>query len=187
MKLKVILTHAHIPKPLHGLNPRTIKGDEWWDYQRHIAYRRYNYTCIGCGVHKGIAKGFQWLEAHENYIYDYDKGKAYVESIEPVCHYCHNFIHSGRLSVIAGKEKTMSEVRDILQHGFDTLRGTGLQVFPFTMDYAHDLKVKTYDVDAYEVPISIVPWEDWRLIIDDEEYKPLFNSYDAWRKHYEDE
>ena len=184
MNLKEILTQPIIPKPLHGLNPRTIMGQEWWDYFRNMAYARYNYTCIGCGVHKTNAKGTKWLEAHESYIYDYDKGTAEIDTIEPVCHYCHNFIHSGRLSVIVGKEKTKEEVKEILQHGFDVLRGTGYQVFPFTMDLAHDMGVKTYDVDAYEVPMSIVPWEDWRLILEGVAYKPLHNSHDEWRKHY---
>jgi hypothetical protein len=184
MKEKEILCHPHIPKPLHGLNPRTLMGEEWWNYHRHIAYARYDYRCIGCGKHKASVPGPKWLEAHENYEYDYEKGRAHIISIEPVCHYCHNFIHTGRLQMIMGKEKTVDEVKAILQYGFDVLKGSGLQVFPFTMDFAHDLKVKTYDVDAYEIPISTVPWEDWRLIVDGVEYKPLFASHDEWRKKY---
>ncbi len=86
--------------------------------------------------------------------------------------------------MIMGKEKSREEIREILQHGFDLLRGSGLQCFPFTMDFAHDLKVRTWDVDAYQIPISTVPWEDWRLILDGKEYPPLFKTYDEYRKHY---
>jgi len=184
MDLKEILCQPNVPKPLHGLNPRTILGATWWDEQRQIAYAKYKYTCIGCGVHKSKAKEFKWLEAHESYIYDYIIGKATIDTIEPLCHYCHSFIHSGRLSMIIGKEKTLQQAKDILQHGFDTLKGTGLQVFPGTMDFAHNIGVKTYDVDAYEIPLSIVPWEDWRLIIDKKEYKPIYPTMDSWSKKF---
>lgn len=188
MKLrKEILTHPQIPKPLHGLNPRTIKGKEWWDRMRFEAYRLQDQRCCACGVHKSNAKGPKWLEAHEYYDIDYVRGVVTCTDIVGLCHYCHNFIHSGRLSMIIGKEKSTQEVKDILQHGFDVLRGTGLQCFPFTMDFAHDLGVRTWDVDAYDIPISTVPWEDWRLLLDGELYKPLFNSHDEWRKHYSNE
>lgn len=184
-KLRVeILTCPQIPKPLHGLNPRTLKGKEWWDATRQQAYQTQEYRCACCGVHKREAKGSKWLEAHELYDTDYDKGIAEMIEVVALCHYCHNFIHSGRLYMIMGKEKTAEEVKDILKHGFNLLRGSWFQCFPFTMDLAHDLGVRTYDVDAYEVPISTVPWEDWRLKLDGRLYNPVFPTMDAWKKHY---
>lgn len=45
----VVLTHQNIPKPLHGLNPRTIKGQQWWDVAGKLADEGY---CIACGIAK---------------------------------------------------------------------------------------------------------------------------------------
>ena len=102
-----ILSQPNIPQPLHGLSPRVINGDAWWNATRKEVYARYDYHCIACGVHKTEAQGPKWLEAHEVYDFDYAKGIATVKSIEPLCHYCHNFIHSGRLEAIINKEKSV--------------------------------------------------------------------------------
>ena len=134
-----ILTQPNIPKPLHGLAPRTIMGQEWWDTERQKAYASTDYHCVACGVPKSEAKKFHWLEAHEYWKFDYRKGTAEVISIEPLCHYCHNFIHSGRLAMIMGKEKSVEEAEDILEHGFKLLAENKLQCFPFTLDLAKSI------------------------------------------------
>jgi hypothetical protein len=93
-----ILTHPNIPKPLHGLNPRSILGIEWWDKVRYEAQKRNNFKCFACGIDKYETKE-KWLEGHEYWNIDYKTGKCEVVSIEPLCHKCHNFIHSGRLAM----------------------------------------------------------------------------------------
>ena len=179
-----ILTHPHIPKPLHGLNPREILGKEWWDKGRFEAQKRTNHTCVACGIKKEDAKKYQWLEGHEYWDINYMIGRCKVVSIEPLCHYCHNFIHSGRLEKIMGKEKSINEVKEILEHGFKILSENKLRCFPFTLELGKKLKVNTYNVEAYLLPESKVKWGDWILIIENKEYKSKFKNIDEWYAYY---
>lgn len=180
-----ILTHPNIPKPLHGLSPRTIMGQEAWDVERQKVYAQSYYRCVACGVHKSEAKGPKWLEAHEFYDIDYRTGRVEIKKIVALCHYCHNFIHSGRLYMIQGKEKGVEEIKAILEHGFLVLADKGLECFYFTFDYALELGVDTHGVFPNEDTNEItVPWGDWRLIYNGKEYLPLYENYQAWRDHY---
>jgi hypothetical protein len=69
--LKEILFCPNTPKPLHGMSPRSILGDEWWDKERIKAYRKFFNHCQACGVHKSDALYHRWLEAHEVFNFDY--------------------------------------------------------------------------------------------------------------------
>lgn len=166
MKLRPeILLHPNIPKPMHGLAPRTIKGDAWWDEQQQIAYAKTNYCCSACGVHKSEAKYHKWLEAHELYDMDYKNGKMIFVEIVALCHSCHNYIHSGRMQVLVRKgEMTNQKMIDITNHG--------------------DLIIKNSKLKRKEYPEGIAKWSDWRLVMDGKEYKGQFDSYEAWQRHY---
>ena len=179
-----ILTHPHIPKPLHGVAPRDIMGQEWWDNQRKGVYASSYFHCIACGVHRTQAKKHHWLEAHEFWKIDYSTGTCTIESIEPLCHYCHNFIHSGRLSMIMGKEKSEKEVKDILEHGFKILSKNKLKCFPFTLDLGISLDCKTYKVIPYSLPINHIEWGDWKLIWNGKEYRSKFKSEKHHKNFY---
>jgi AAA domain len=182
-----ILSQPNIPKPLHGLSPRVINGDAWWAQIRKEVYARYEYHCIACGVHKTEAKGPKWLEAHECYDFDYVKGIATVKSIEPLCHYCHNFIHSGRLEAIMGKEKSVEEVKRILEYGFFILAGYNLKCFWGTLELAKKVSANTYKVKLYFFPEIVAPWEKWRLVFNGKEYFSLYKNKEEHNKHYSKE
>lgn len=180
-----VLMHPNIPKPLHEVNPRNIMGQKAWDVVRQEAYSSTDYHCIACGVHKSEAKGPKWLEAHEFYNIDYSAGRVEIDRIIPLCHYCHNFIHSGRLYMIMGKEKTQEEVRDILEHGFQVLSKHGLAAFYFTLELADEINAETYGVLPDIRPDGEVPaWEDWRLVWQGKEYPPKYKTYEEWRKRF---
>jgi len=186
LKLKPeILTHPNIPKPLHGISPRTIMGDVWWDEKRKEVYASTDYHCIACSIHKTEAKKYQWLEAHEYWKIDYKTGVCKIESIEPLCHYCHSFIHSGRLKMIMGKEKSKNEVVEILEHGFKILDDNKLKCFPFTLQLARELGAKTFKVKAYRININgTIKWKDWKLIFDSKEYYSNFFNMSQWKTFY---
>lgn len=178
------MTHPNIPKPLHGISPRTIMGQEWWDKTRREVYASSDQHCIACGVYKTEAKEKQWLEAHEFYKINYKTGEVIIESIEPLCHYCHNFIHSGRLAMIIDTEKPRETVVEILEHGFKILSKNKLKCFPGTLELALEIGACTYGVKAYNTPEDTVPWEKWCLVFRGKKYYSNFSCYDEWEKHY---
>jgi len=180
-----ILMHPNIPKPLHEVNPRNIMGQEAWDIVRKEVYASTNDHCIACGVHKSKARGHQWVEAHEFYNIDYAAGKVEIDRIIPLCHYCHNFIHSGRMSMIIGKEKTEEEVVEILEHGFAILAKAELPCFYFTLHLAHELDAETYGVVQALTPDGEMPeWGDWRLLWNGKEYPPKYKTQEEWKNRY---
>jgi len=180
-----ILMHANIPKPLHEVNPRNIMGQAEWDVVRKEAYASTDYHCIACGVHKSEAKEHQWLEAHEFYNIDYGAGRLEIEKIIPLCHYCHNFIHSGRLMMIIGEEKTQDEVIEILEHGFKILSDNNLSAFYGTIHLAHEIGANTFGVTKNVQPGGETPaWEDWRLVWNGKEYPPKYKTYEEWKERF---
>jgi len=158
-----LLLHPNIPKPLHEVNPRNIKGKEWWDAERKKAYASTNQHCAACGVSKYVAKLHKWLEAHEIYDIDYKKGTVELKEIVPLCHYCHSYIHSGYLNVRYSKNEISREhYQGILSHG----------------------QALTRDLKRPEIPSAFAPWSSWRLIFEGNEYESKFKSYDEWHYHY---
>ena len=180
-----ILTHPNIPKPLHGVSPRTILGEEAWNKIRKEVYKKYDYHCAACGVHKSEAKKHKWLEAHEYWNINNWTGECEVVSIEPLCHYCHNFIHSGRLKMIVGKEKTIDEVKDILSHGISVLKQRRLKMFVTTAELADKLNIDRQGVDSYAPLVNpSLKWGDYVLIFEGKRYPSKFESYDDWKDYY---
>lgn len=162
-----ILCHPNIPKPLHGINPRTIYGKSWWDNEREKVYRNQDYKCLVCGIEKIKAKYHKWLECHEMYDVNYNTGEVKFIELVALCHSCHNFIHSGRLKVLYQTGK-ISEQRynDILDHGLKILRDNNLN------------KILTHECNA--------SWDDWHLLMPDgKKYYSNFKDYEEWRNFYD--
>lgn len=151
-----------------------ILGEKWWNETRKKAYRSTKFRCIACGVHKYKAKYHQWLEGHELYFTDYRQGRlTYLETV-PLCHFCHNFIHDGRLLMLLNERKVHHwKYAAIMQHGTRVLAEAGLQ--------------KPSRTERNEQILSMVRdgtmarWEDWKLVLFGVEYpaRPLSER----RKH----
>lgn len=174
-----ILTCPNIPKPLHGISPRTIMGQQWWDNKRRKVYASTNYRCVACGVHKSNARARKCLEAHEYFNINYETGICKIKSIEPLCHFCHNFVHNGRLGV-SGDIKF---IRDVLDHGFDIVRKNNLAVFFNAVNLGNIVGANTVGVKTY-TPKCSVKWLDWVLIFNGKEYRSNFKNYEEWMEFY---
>jgi hypothetical protein len=174
-----LLLCPNIPKPLHGVAPRVVLGNSWWNKTRKEAYARTNYRCMACGVHKYRAKYREWLEAHEVYDIDYERGRSVFVEAVPLCHFCHNFIHDGRLNMLlqAGKIPH-GKFAAIMQHGERILSAEGLTKPPHS--------VRDQQVTNALLSGRFANWSDWRMIVAGVEYPPLFTSYEDWlANHHE--
>lgn len=191
-----ILLHPNIPKPLHGLNPRSIMGQEWWDVERRKAYQSTDFHCLACGVEKSRALIHHWLEAHEYYKFDYSRGIIEIQKIVPLCHACHNYIHNGKLLRDLAKMKISQEVFWIIVgHGTSILRKNKLPNNPFMLNVLHTVKRLGYYFPAWANELLTIPvefpvggegiaWEDWRLSFNGKLYSPIHKSFQEWKDFY---
>ena len=163
-----ILLHPNIPKPLHGINPRSVHGKGWWDRVRQQVYAQHDFTCWACGVPKSRAKYHNWLEAHEIYKFDYAIGRVTFVRLCALCHACHNYIHDGRMLMLVSQGKMKETKRqEILAHGEEVLYKAG------------------FDRTKPELPDTPeVPWGDWHMIIDEQKYYSCFSGYSEWLEFY---
>ncbi len=161
-----LLLGPTIPQPMHGVNPRTILGRKWWDEQRRKACRKTDFHCQACGAWEIDAKGKQRLESHEVYRIDYARGRMYFVGIVPLCSYCHEFIHIGRLqALMENGEISQSHYVAVITHGDKVLKSAGLTRLP-----------------VYNGKIA--PWPAWRLVLNRHRYLPLYKSQEEWEAKY---
>ncbi len=146
-----ILCQPNVPVPLHGINPRNIMGEAWWNIKRQEIYASTNYHCIACGSHKSEVKGDKkWLEGHECWEIDLVTGICKINGFVPLCPYCHQFIHSGLLFInMHNGSISKEETIEILEHGFKILSEHKLKCYPHTLIKALRLKCKTFGVIPY--------------------------------------
>ena len=161
-----LLCHPNIPKPLHGVSPRTMLGKDWWDEKRQEAYAERDYHCYACGVHKKDAEHHKWLEAHEDYDINYKTGEVKLKRIVALCHSCHSYIHSGLLNIRLKKGEISPEKhKHILTRGDNILEKADLS--PWNPDCG-----------------EFAEWGKWHLLIDGKKYYSKFKDFNEWLNHY---
>jgi hypothetical protein len=156
-----LLLQLPIPRPMHGVNPRTIMGSTWWNEQKKEISILQDNKCAACGrQHK------DGLEAHECYDIDYNKCTMKFKEVVGLCFKCHSFVHPGYVKqLIRLGEMSLKEAAEIMHRGYRLLNKANLR------------RSFTYSGE--------INWTKWRLVFNGKEYKPKYNSYEVWRRHYE--
>lgn len=158
-----LLLLPNIPKPLHGINPRTVLGSGWWNKERQEAYASTNYHCEACGTHKSQVQGRKILEGHEVYHTDYRRGKLTYVRTTPLCPWCHKYIHDGRLFwLLDTGQITHYHYSKVLRHGDKVLAEAGHH-----RPRHHEREA---EIQKQIHLGTIAPPEDWRLVVFGAEY-----------------
>lgn len=174
-----LLLHPGLPRPLHGMAPRTILGEAWWTAERDAAFEHNNFCCWACGVHRTDAVEFQWLEGHE--AYEINTRRGLVTFIEAVglCHYCHSFIHRGRLrALVKAEREPYDKLRQVLLHGLAVLEKS--KVLRKQKGVTLERRLEQLRLDDRDVP-----WDRWRMCVGDIYYAPVIKSYGEWLQKYQ--
>ena len=172
-----VLLCMNVPKPMHGVAPRVVLGSKWWNATRQEAYKSTKYHCIACGVHKDKARSKKWLEGHELYNIDYSKGLMFYVETVPLCHYCHNYIHDGRmLGLMQNGQFSHGKYKAVIEHGDRVLLESGLSRLSY-----EDREESVLDLALNG---KLAEWSKWRLVIGRKKYGPKFKTEYAWRQAF---
>jgi hypothetical protein len=172
-----ILLLPNIPKPLHGVNPRTVLGTKWWNQERTTAYASTNYHCEACGISKKDIQGRKVLEGHEVYHTDYEQGRLSYIRTTPLCPMCHKFIHDGRLTMLLeSKQISMQHFAAVMKHGQRVLSLARLSR-PTIQE--RDRVVETMYYEG-----RLARWADWKLVVNNVEFGPKFATPEEADEHY---
>jgi hypothetical protein len=170
-----LLTLPNIPKPLHGLNPRTVLGQSWWNKERAAAYKSTNYHCEACGVHKLEQPGRKILEGHEVYLTDYQEGTCTYIRTAPLCPPCHQYIHDGRLLwLLQSGQITHQRYSSVIKRGDKILAEAGLS--------KPDRRTRERYIVKLHEEGKLAKWADWRLVVNGIEFPTLY----ATEKEYQE-
>lgn len=170
-----LLGQANIPKPLHGINPRTIMGQTAWKRLRQEIIQNNPY-CKACGLDTYT------LDLHEDYEIDYNNAIMRIKQYVPLCKDCHLFIHSGFLTTqIASSSISREKAREIMQHGIDICEKYDIAVFVVGYKLAKYLSVRTKNVKKWQ-PKNTVSWNAWELEYEGKRYKGLTQA--QWKNKY---
>lgn len=162
-----LLLCPNVLPPLHGLNPRTILGTEWWDEARKKAYGKWNSRCWACGICDVR------LSAHEIYYHDFGLFQVTLESIVALCKMCHDFIHSGRQEMLRDDGRISPEqYRTTRDHGLLIVEDAGL-----VWEYKHRH-------ERFRGDYITETWGKWHLLLEGEKYYSSSMSPKAWRHFY---
>lgn len=197
--LRPLIAMPNIPKPLHGVAPRTLLGAPIWNRMRRSAYALAEDTCEICGEKP---ENPRHRHGHEVYSIDYEKGVAKFVRVFCICALDHlACIHTGR-AITLFKQGNPLYPKEFLLEGaekaFKTIYeynqdhpGADLRAYVTFLEYLKqdELKepmeelIKKYDVKFYmEDHKKLAKWGDWKLVIGKNEYPTPYKDEDEWEE-----
>ena len=200
--LRPLIAMPNIPRPLHGVNPRTILGASTWNHMRKFCYNKAEDTCEICGAKP---ENLRHRHGHEVYEINYAKGTAKFNRVYCVCSLCHlGCIHTGRALTLWKKDNPLYPTEFLLQgaeHAFKIINeynkdnpGADLRAYSTFLDYLkhEELKgpmeelIKKYNIKFYTEVEDMVEWGKWKLIIGSQEYTTPYANQEEWKSTMEE-
>lgn len=200
--LRPLIAMPNIPRPLHGVNPRTLLGPTTWNRMRKFCYNQANDTCEICG-HK--PENLRNRHGHEVYEIDYANGTAKFVKVFCLCSVCHlACIHTGRALTLWKKDNPLYPTSFLLQgaeHAFKIISeynkdnpGADLRAYATFLDYLKydelrepmEKLIEKYNIKFYQEVEDMVEWGDWKLIIGNQEYPTPYASKEEWQATMEE-
>lgn len=201
--LRPLIAMPNIPKPTHGLAPRTLLGVTAWNRMRKHAYTQADDTCEICGAKP---ENLRHRHGHEVYSINYEKGTVTFQRVLCVCALCHlGCIHTGRAITLFKQSNPLYPKEFLLEgaeHSFKIINeynrdhpGADLRAYSTFLDYlkVEELRepmeelIEKYGTKFYmEDEKKMAKWGDWKLIIGAREYPTPYQNEKAWREAMEE-
>ena len=197
--LRPLIAMPNIPKPTHGLAPRTLLETTTWNRMRKHAYAQAGDTCEICGAKP---ENLRHRHGHEVYSIDYEKGTVTFQRVFCVCALCHlGCIHTGRAITLYKQGNPLYPKEFLLEgaeHAFKIISEynkdhpeSDLRAYATFLDYlkVDSLKepmkelIEKYDIKFYmEDEKKMAKWGDWKLIIGLKEYPTPYQNEKDWEE-----
>lgn len=200
--LRPLIAMPNIPRPLHGVNPRTLLGTSTWDHMRKACYAQAEDTCEICGCKP---ENLRRRHGHEVYEIDYAKGTAKFVRVFCVCSLCHlACIHTGRALTLWKHQNPLYPTEFLLQgaeHAFKIISEynkdnpeADLRAYSTFLDYLkyEELRepmeklIEKYGTKFYTEAEDMAEWGDWKLLIGSQEYPTPYANKDEWKATMEE-
>ena len=97
-----------IPKGSFYANLRKVLTRNQWDSLRNLVYEKDFYKCFICGI-AGVT-----LEAHEHWIYDYERSIQKLYDVNALCKLCHLNTHLGQAIILTREGKL--DFQELIKH-----------------------------------------------------------------------
>ena len=201
--LRSLITMPNIPKPLHGVAPRVVLGNVWWNRARNVCYLAAQDTCEICGAKPEEKRN---RHAHELYKVNWRLGET--EFIRPVCvcYNCHCLcIHTGRAITLYKKNNPIFPADTLLagaEHAFTIISSYNadhadrppIRAYGTWLEYLRqpDLEkpmrelIDKYGIKFYvENPKRMAKWGEWRLKIGEKYYPTPYANEKEWAEAME--